>query len=63
MFYLVFNGVDYVFQIRSVGFSNICYDVIFCDVEFIMNEDFVILVDIKVVKSNNFDLGKIYKDV
>lgn len=60
--HLVFNGVDYVLQIRSVGSSNIRHDVILRDVEFIMNEDLATLVDIKAAESNNLDLGKIYKD-
>lgn len=58
----MFNGVDYVLQIRSVGSSNIRHDVILRDVEFIMNEDLATLVDIKAAESNNLDLGKIYKD-
>ena len=60
--HLVFNGVDYVLQIRSVGSSNINHDLILRDVEFIMNEDLATLVDIRAAESNNLDLGKIYKD-
>ena len=60
--HLVFNGVDYVLQIRSVGSSNIRHDVILRDVELIMNEDLATLVDVKTAESNNVDLGKIYKD-
>lgn len=59
---LVFNGEDYVLQIRSVNSSYIRHDVILRDVEFIMNGDLATLVDIKVEASNNLDLGKIYKD-
>ena len=58
----MFNGVDYVLQIRSVDSSYIRHDVILRDVEFIMNEDLVTLVDMKAAESNNLDLGKIYKD-
>ena len=58
----MFNGVDYVLQIRAVPPGNIRHDVILRDVEFIMNEDLATLVDMKTDKSNNLDLGKIYKD-
>ena len=58
----MFNGVDYVLQIRSVDSSYIRHDVILRDVEFIMNEDLATLVDMKAAESNNLDLGKIYKD-
>ena len=58
----MFNGVDYVLQIRSVGSSDIRHAVILRDVEFIINEDLATLVDMKATESNNLDLGKIYKD-
>lgn len=58
----MFNGVDYVLQIRNVDSSYIRHDVILRDVEFIMNEDLVTLVDMKAAESKNLDLGKIYKD-
>ena len=58
----MFNGVDYVLQIRNVDSSYIRHDVILRDVEFIMNEDLDTLVDMKAAESNNLDLGKIYKD-
>ena len=58
----MFNGVDYVLQIRSVDSSYIRHDVILREVEFIMNEDLDTLVDMKAAESNNLDLGKIYKD-
>lgn len=59
---LVFDGADYVLQIRDVNSSYTSHDVILRDVEFIMNGDLATLVDIKAETSNNLDLVKIYKD-
>lgn len=59
---LVFDGADYVLQIRDVNSSYTSHDVILRDVEFIMNGDLATLVDITTETSNNLDLAKIYKD-